>query len=153
MFIRKIVGILTVGLVVPMLWIGAATAQEQGTPEEAKVMAEAAAALFQAEGADAAFAAFTSAPEFHDRDLYVFVMDDEGTMVAHGTSPALVGRSMVGLMDPTGYPFIEAIMAVEDTGWVDYQWQNPATGAVAPKRTYIINTGDHWIGVGAYVNE
>jgi len=153
MFIRKIVGILTVGLVVPMLWIGAAAAQDQGTPEEAKVMAEAAAALFKAEGADAAFAAFTSAPEFHVKDLYVFAIDSEGTMVAHGTNQALVGRSMIGLLDPTGYAFNDAIMAIEDTGWVDYQWQNPATGAVGPKRSYIVNTGDHWIGVGAYVNE
>ena len=139
-------------LVAPMLWVNAATAQEQGTPEEAQAMAEAAAALFHADGAEASFDAYTNAPEFHDRDLYVFVLDGNGMVAAHGANQAFVGRDVSDLRDPTGTLFNQAILAIEDTGWVDYQWQNPVSGNVEPKTSYIVNVGEYWIGVGAYVN-
>ena len=135
-----------------VLWVSAATAQDQGTPEEAQAMAEAAAALVEAEGTDAAFDAFTNGSDFQDRDLYVFVIDGNGDVAAHGGNANLVGRNMLDLRDPTGTLFIQAMIAVEDTGWVDYHWQNPATGNVEPKTSYVVHVGDYWLGVGAYTN-
>lgn len=131
-------------------WMGAAAAQDQGTPEEAQAMAEQAAALLQAEGEDVAFDAFNNGPEFHDRDLYVFVMDDEGNMLAHGANEALIGRNVADLRDPTGRLFIQEFISIEDTGWVDYQWQNPVSNAVEPKTSYIVNVDGVIVGVGAY---
>lgn len=129
---------------------GGALAADRATKEEAKAMAEEAAAYFEEHGPDAAFDAFTNGDAFKDRDLYVFMMDLKGTMVAHGQNPSLIGRDTIGLRDPSGKAFIQEFVAVEDTGWVSYQWQNPTTGGVEDKVSYIINVGDYVLGVGAY---
>lgn len=132
------------------LWAGATMAEDRATPEEAQAMAEAAAAYYQDHGADAAFEAFNTSPDFHDRDLYVFAFDKEGNVAAHGANQNLVGRNVIDLRDPSGLQFIREMIAVEDTGWVEHQWQHPESGAVEDKASYIINVGDYIIGVGAY---
>lgn len=152
MTFTRLCAIVAAFVAAPVLWAGAAMAQDQGTPEEAQAMAERAAALYQEVGAEAAFEAFTNSPDFHDRDLYVFAIDSSGIMAAHGTNQALVGRDQSNMRDPTGYAFNQDLMQIEDTGWIEYHWQNPASGNVEPKRSYVINVGDYWIGCGAYVN-
>lgn len=137
-------------LLVPLLWVGPVQAQEYGTQEEAQAMAENAAALFHAEGADAAFTAFNGDADFVDRDLYVFAIGTDGDVVAHGSNPNLLGRNVLELRDPSGREFVREFIAVEDSAWVDYQWQNPETGAVEDKTSYVINLGDYVIGVGVY---
>lgn len=128
-----------------------AVAATQGTPEEAKAMAEKAAAFLEAEGRDKAFQAFTETDQFKDRDLYVFVYDAQGAAVAHGANPALVGKNLMDLRDPNGKQFVKDFVAVEDAGWVEYAWQNPVSKKVEPKRSWIIHTDGVWLGVGAYV--
>ena len=135
---------------VPVVWVGSALAQDRGTPEEAQAMAERAVDLFLSEGAEVAFEAYLNAPEFRDRDLYVFAIDTEGNMRSHGHSEALVGRYVMDLRDPSGRLFIREFLQVDEMGWVDYQWQNPENGVVENKTSYIINVGDYVIGVGAY---
>ena len=147
-FVSRILAAL---MAIPMLWVGAALAQDRATPEEAQSMAERAAALFLSDGAEAAFAAYVDNPEFHDRDLYVFAFGTEGLVMSHGQSPALIGRNVMDLRDPSGRQFIREFLQVEDTGWVDYQWRNPETGVVENKTSYVINVGDYVVGVGAYI--
>ena len=146
----RLVRILSVLVAAPMLWATAATAQDRGTPEQAQAMAEEAAAYFQAQGPDAAFDAFNDGATFHDRDLYVFVLDGEGNVAAHGGNANLVGRNVIDLRDPSGRQFIREMVAVGATGWVEYQWQDPQSGSVEDKTTYVINVGDFVLGVGAY---
>ncbi|WP_299439469.1 cache domain-containing protein [uncultured Rhodospira sp.] len=129
--------------------VGGALAADRATKEEAKAMAEDAAAYYEEHG-EAAFDVFTNGDMFKDRDLYVFMMDLKGTMVAHGQNPSLIGRDTIGLRDPSGKAFIQEFVAVEDKAWVSYQWQNPTTGGVDDKVSYIINVGDYVLGVGAY---
>ncbi len=150
MAFNRLAGSLAAFVVAPMLWASAATAQDRGTPDEAQAMAEAAADFYHAEGADAAFDAYNASPDFHDRDLYVFALDMDGVMVAHGANENLVGRDIIALRDPAGREFVREFVAIEETGWVDYQWQHPESGNVEDKTTYIINVGDYVIGVGAY---
>ena len=62
-----------------------------GTPDEAKAMATKAAEYLKAVGPDKAFAEFDAKDgPWHDRDLYVYVINDTGVMVAHGTNPGLI---------------------------------------------------------------
>jgi len=129
---------------------GGAQAEEHATKEEAKAMAEEAAAYFREHGAEAAFEAFNTSDAFKDRDLYVFAQGLDGVTVAHGGNQALVGRNVISLRDPSGKAFIQEFVAVEDEAWVSYQWQNPATGGVENKVSYVINVGDYVLGVGAY---
>ena len=114
-------------------------------------MAEAAAMHLQANG-EAALADFNDGDAWHDRDLYVFVFAPDGTTLAHGANAALVGENLIDLTDPDGTPLIANIVAVEGSGWVDYQFANPDSGEVEPKRSYVVQVGDNRVGVGAYVN-
>ena len=131
----------------------AAFAGERGTPDEAKAMAEKAAAYLKANGPEKAFPVFDAKDGgFVDRDLYVYVYDAKGTVVAHGTNPALIGKVMLDFKDVDGKAFIRESEAVKDTGWVDYKWQNPVTKTIEAKKTYIIRVGEYLVGVGAYAN-
>lgn len=131
--------------------VTSSVAAEYGTPDEAKAMAEKAAAHIQSAGLDKAINDFnTPGGEWHDRDLYVFVFDPTGTTLAHGAKASLVGRNLSELRDVDGKYLTKSILAVSDKGWVDYKWQNPKTNSVQPKTSYVIRVGDKSVGVGAY---
>ncbi|MHA1560101.1 MAG: cache domain-containing protein [Alphaproteobacteria bacterium] len=131
--------------------LGVANAQERGTLAEARAMAEAAAAFLEVEGTEVSFEAFDNGEDWKDRDLYVFVLDLNGINVAHGVDPDLIGQDLFNLTDVDGYLFVQAFLAIEDTGWVDYVWADPITGLEEPKSSYIIRVGNYVVGVGAYV--
>jgi signal transduction histidine kinase len=132
----------------------AALAAANGTPDEAKAMVEKAVKLLEAEGKDKAFAQFNdSTGPFVDRDLYVFVLNLEGTTVSHGVNKALIGKSLVNLKDADGKPFIQEMLEMAKAGkagWVDYKWANPQTKKVELKSSYIKRSGDVLVGVGVY---
>jgi signal transduction histidine kinase len=134
------------------LAVAPAAAAERATVDEAKAMAEKAAVFLKAEGKDKALSTFNTDAQFRDRDLYVFVVDNSGTTVAHGANAALIGKNLMEIRDPSGKQFVKEMVGITDRGWVDYVWQNPSTKAVEPKRSYVIREGDVVIGVGAYVN-
>ena len=141
----------TLAFGVALLFAPALYAAGQATPDEAKAMAIKAAEYLKANGAEKAFPEFNAKDgPWHDRDLYITVQDSKGVMLAHGTNPGLIGKSLIDLRDVDGKPFEREMLAVTDTGWVDFKWQNPLTKAVEPKRQYIIRVGDYLIGVGAY---
>ena len=113
-----------------------ANASDYGTVEEAKAMAEAAAAYVKEHGAEKAFEDF-SAPisEFKDGDLYVFAYDTDGVCKAHGAKKTLIGRNLSSLRDPKGYEIIKGLLAVEGEGWIEYYWNDPLTNKVTPKKS------------------
>ncbi len=133
------------------LTTGQAAAQERAAPEDAKEMSEKAAQFLKEQGPAIAFPAFNEGAEWHDRDLYVFVVAEDGTMAAHGANRALIGENLIEMTDPTGTRLIEKIVEVDDEGWVDYQFLNPETEAIEPKQSYVIQVDDQYsVGVGAY---
>ena len=121
-----------------------------GTKEEAKALCEKAVAEIKANGNEKAFAKFvTKDGGFQDRDLYVFVLDDKGTFLSHGTKPALIGKSGLPLTDPNGFKLVEEFLKVKETGWVDYMWPDVTdNNKVKPKSSYIIHDGSLFVGVG-----
>jgi len=129
----------------------AAFAADRATPDEAKALAEKAAAYLKENGFDKACPAFHAKDGgFQDRDLYVTVQDSKGNMVCHGTTAALEGKNMLNLKDVDGKAFNVDIQAIKDTGWVEFKWINPLTKAVEPKKNYEIRVGEYLVGVGAY---
>ena len=140
----------TLALGAALLLSPLAQAGERGTPEEAKAMAIKAAAFLKQVGPEKAFAAFNQDPAWHDRDLYVFVQDDNYTVRAHGTLPNLIGRSFANLKDVEGKPFTRETQAIQTEGWVDYKWQDPVTKKVEPKKSYCVRSNDLVVCVGAY---
>lgn len=139
------------GILFVVSFAASSIAGEFATMDEAKAMAERAAKHVQSAGVDTAAKDFmTPGGDWHDRDLYVFVFDKDGTTIAHGAKAALVGRNLTSLRDVDGKAFMQEFLAVQDTAWVDYKWQNPTTNKVDPKSSYIIRVGENIVGVGAY---
>jgi cytochrome c len=139
-----------------MVAVSAATAaSERGTAGEAMAMTKKAIALYKAEGAEKAFAQFNRADgPFRDRDLYIFVYDKSGTVLAIGSNPKLIGKNLIEMKDVDGVPiikrFVELAFGGPGKGWVDYKWPNPVTKVVEPKSSYIERVGDVLIGCGIY---
>jgi cytochrome c len=133
-----------------MLWIGSVQAGDIGTPEEAKAMAAKAAEFWRTNGEAKALAAFAdqSGP-FRDRDLYVFVVDDNAVSVVNGGFPTLTGKFVGDLRDAAGKPFVRDFLAIKEEGEVSYLWANPQTKKVYPKVSYCIRVVGV-ICVGAY---
>jgi cytochrome c len=146
---KHLLPVLVLGSV--LLLAALAYAAGQATPDEAKAMAIKAAAYLKAEGPEKAFPVFDAKDgPWHDRDLYVTVQDSQGVMLAHGTNPGLIGKSLIDLKDVDGKAFTREMVAIQDAGWVHFKWQNPLTKAVEPKVTYEVRVGDYLVGVGAY---
>jgi cytochrome c len=146
---------LAAALVALLLAIHPASAAEFGTRDEAIAMVKRAQKMFTASGTEATFKAIDdkSNPAFHDRDLYVFVYDLNGTCVSHGARPALIGKHLISLKDQNGVYIIQEMIALAKgpgNGWVDYKWPNPLTNKIEDKASYVEKMGDYFVGVGVY---
>ncbi len=123
------------------------------TEERARALAERAAAFLKSSGAAVALPAFTGRTHgFGAGDLYVFVFDFHGTMLASGGWPEHVGANVVGPYGAGGpYARIRRVAASPPgRGWVHYNWYSPCTRSMQPKMTYVIRVGPYIVGVGAY---
>jgi cytochrome c len=128
-----------------------AHAAGQATPDEAKAMAVKAAEYLKSVGPDKAFPNFDAKEgSWHDRDLYVYVLDNNGVMLAHGSNPGLIGKTVLDVKDVDGKPMTRETLAVKEAGWVNFKWQNPLSKAVEPKVVYVVRVGDYFVEVGAY---
>lgn len=134
--------------------IGVGPALADKTPDEAKAMAEKAAAYVKEHGKEAAAAEFNKAQsDFIVDDLYVFVVDRQGVFLAHPIKPAMVGKNMMDMKDVEGTPLIKNFTEVKGEGWVPYKWPHPKTKQIQPKKSYIIDVDGFILGVGAYYTE
>ena len=155
---QNFVKIMTAGVCVLMLNApGSATAAEKGTRDEAVALVKKAAAYLKENGKEKALAEFNKPTgQFVDRDLYIFAYsaNGDGTSLANGANPALVGKNLIDLRDADGKAIVKSFIEVGNSkpgsGWVDYKWPNPLTRAVEPKATYIEKSGDLLLGSGVY---
>ena len=103
----------------------------------AKAMVESAIEAFTIDSESAmAAVADTANPLYHDGELYVFIIDGNTTMAAHGVTPDLVGTSLYTLYDVQGTNLGELFEANKSPygRWVEYWWPNPATETDEPER-------------------
>lgn len=87
-------------------------------------------------------------------DWYIFIMEADGTFVAHGANPSRLGKKItdadVGI-DLNGDEFGLAILDAPPVGvWVDYRHMNARTGTTGDKHTYVIRRGDLIFAGGFY---
>lgn len=133
-----------------------ALAQDHGTKDEAKTLANAALTHIKKVGNDQAFKDFTvDKANWTKKDLYVFVMDAKGSTLAHGANEKLVGKNMMELKDQNGKVFIREITdlaTAKGEGWVDYDWAHPVSKKVEGKSTFVkrIPGFDGSVSVGTY---
>ena len=87
-----------------------------------------------------AYAEFTNiGGRFHDRDLYITVLDLNGKVLAHGQREDLIGKVLIDLKDPDGKLFVRERVELarqQPSFWQNYKFMNPATKKVEPKEMY-----------------
>lgn len=134
-----------------LAFTAAMAADEQAT---AVAMVEKGAAYMQKNGKDALISAINSKnPEFVNEHTYLTMRAMDGTQLAHPTNPKLIGKNMVVLPDADGKLFRKEIIEQAQKvgkGWVDYRYNNPATGQIEKKSTYFAKTGDVILEAGIY---
>ncbi len=102
--------------------------------------------FYKAVGKKLALAEFSD-PEgmFVKGDLYIFVLDANGTMLAHGINKKFIGENFMEVKDSDDKYFIREIVEsaeIDQSGWVEYKWYNPVTKEWIPKATYFERVDD-----------
>ncbi len=136
------------------LTTGVATFQlQQGTAEEAVSLVRKAAALHKSMPWNLFLRTLTDKTQpYHDRDMYVFVLDSAGTYLAFGGNPDKVGTRVQDIPGINGDRLVRDIVAQaqQGPGWVEYDITNPATGGVQTKMSFVARAGDAYLGCGVY---
>jgi signal transduction histidine kinase len=131
-----------------------ARAGERGTPSEAKAMLEKAVAHYTAVGRKQALADFNAKKTpFFDRDLYVFCIGSDGSLVANGGYPSWVGQPVDLLKDANGNVLGKSLIAAAApaaSGSVEYPHINPVSRKPELKVSFVQRVGEDVCGVGAY---
>lgn len=133
-----------------------AHAQDHGTKAEAVALVDSAIAHSKAVGNEQAFKDFSDKANtaWRNKDLYVFVVGNDGVTKAHGGNEKLVGKDMSGIKDQQGKAFIQEMIATakKGPGWVEYEWVHPQTKKPESKASYVrpLPGFEGFIGVGIY---
>lgn len=89
-----------------------------------------------------------------NHDLYIFVYDLEGKVLAHGVRRELVGLNRWNAKDPNGKPWIQdwtSLVKEKGSGWIEYKELNPAQGnKIGNKASWVELVDGMVIGAGIY---
>jgi cytochrome c len=137
------------------LFVGlAAAAEERATKDEAVAFVNRAVAYVKANGKDKALAEFNEPKgKFVDRELYIVVVDLQGTVLANGANRKLVGKNLLQVKDLDGKSFVKEEIEVatsKGSGWVEFRWNNPVTSKMEMRQLYLVRNDDYLIGSGVF---
>jgi signal transduction histidine kinase len=139
-----------------MLFATVALAQEHGSRDEAKALADAAVEHVKKVGVEQAFKDFSNdKATWTKKDLFVIGYDMKGNCLANGWNDKLIGKNLMDLKDPNGVMITAELTKTAQTkgqGWVDYIFQHPQTKKLAEKSTWVrkLPNFDGWVAVGIY---
>ena len=131
-------------------------AAQEATPAETESLVKEAIAFAKANGKEAAFKEITKVGgRFHKHggELYVFVYDMDGKVLAHGQGASKVGVNQSKAKDPDGVEFVQdriKLAKAKGKGWHDYKYMNPKNGKKEPKTSYIEVWDNLIFGAGIY---
>jgi len=125
-----------------------------GTRADVKAMVQKAVVYYQTADSATALKTFSDRRQkwFHDRDLYVEVVDMTGRCLANGDDQLLIGMNLMELRDVDGFHFVAdriRIATVAGFGTQSYKWYNPVSGRIEEKIAYFEKTGNIIISCGA----
>ena len=106
--------------------------------------------MYESEGLEAT-AAFYTTPESVDGQWYMFIADENETMVGHANTE-LLGRNVHSILGSNGYPSgtVSYTVASEQGSWFDHTFLNLATGQVETKHTWVVRYDGIMFGSGWY---
>jgi cytochrome c len=121
--------------------VGVTGAALASSTAEATALVDKAVSFYKANGKDKALAEISNKQgQFVKGDLYVFVWDLKGVILAHGANEKLIGKDMYEIKDVDGKQFVKEAVELaksKGSGWVDYKWTNPVSKKVEAKSTYV----------------
>ena len=129
-----------------------ATVPPKSTPADyTKFLVRDAISRYESEGLDATVAYYNT-KESVDGQRYVFIIDENQTVVAHAPDPDLVGKHVSQALGPNSYPTGSAVAASadQDGAWFDYTYANPASGVVETKHSWMVIHDGITFGSGWY---
>jgi cytochrome c len=92
--------------------------------------------------------------QFKKSGLYIYAYDFQGTVLADGGQPELVGKNLIDMKDGNGVEVIKELikLAQQRGGWLRYFWPNPAHGGkIESKLGYVMKVDNDWfLGSGLY---
>lgn len=143
------------GLALTLATGSALAAANHATPREARALFDEAVSYLKTHTPDKAWAAFSNPKgPFVRKDLYVYVINRQGTYLANGAAPdALVGLNVLDTVDAAGTPLFRQMIAITDKqpeARIRYVWLNRRSNHVEPKVAWIHREGDYILGVGYY---
>ena len=96
--------------------------------------------------------AYYNTKESVDGQWYVFIIDENQTIIAHASDPDLVGKHVSQALGPNSYPTGSAVAASadQDGAWFDYTYANPASGVVETKHSWMVIHDGITFGSGWY---
>lgn len=134
---KKILAVFLTGIFL----LGVTGAALASSAAEATALVDKAIAFYKANGKDKAFAEFSNSKgQFVKGELYIFILDLNGVVLAHGANEKLINKDLSQLKDVDGKLFIQETLQTaksKGSGWVDYKWTNPTTKKVEGKSTYV----------------
>ena len=89
--------------------------------------------------------------QFEKGEIYVYVIDDSATVLAHPKLPSWKGKSFMTLKDADGKGFIRDAVGQLKTKkeyWSEYKWNNPESKKIAPKITLFYRLDDMILACG-----
>jgi uncharacterized protein len=140
------------------LWAPSANASEFGSRDEAIAMVQRVQEMYRKSGLEATVKAIRAKDKaFFDRDLYAYIIDLNGVVVANGAVPAVQGKDISEFRDQNGKYLVKGEIEIckgPGHGWIDFRWLSPLTKVVEDKSAYLERLGQTYCtGVGIYRDE
>lgn len=115
-----------------------------------RAFVEQARARYDANGRDAAVAYYND-PDSVDGQWYVYIVDDDDSLIASAPHQNILGDDIKTIVDDDGYELgVEIAKATEQGNWIEYLWPNPASGAKERKRSWVVRHDGLIFGSGYY---
>ena len=126
-------------------------ASKSDQPAYTRAFVRQAIGLYDAIGLEETIAYYNT-EESIDGQWYVFIIDENDTILAHAANLSLVDQPASAGVGPNNYPAGKAVAAVadEDGEWFSYTFTNPATGGVEAKHSWIVKHDGLTFGSGWY---
>lgn len=122
-----------------------AGAAEKPTGDQVKDLTLEAAKLLQTRDLEQARRTFHGDGPFRFGEIYVNVIDGNGTWLVYPPNPKHEGKSVLNVRDADGKLLVQDIIRTardKGEGWVEYRWLNPVSNRIEPKLTYVKQVPD-----------
>jgi len=90
---------------------------------------------------------------FRKGELYIWIVDLEGVMLAHGANPRMVGKDASEKQDTEAVHYAQEAIKIAEakgSGWFSYKFTNPESKLIQTKECYVQRLDEVVIACGAY---